>query len=95
MKPICERNAEALSYLQGLGPVGTWVAPRNKHMASDIGVSHSHLCLLLDALVAQGFVERRAGWNVLEYRVIKRLESRDVVQVNSRSRRATALELTL
>lgn len=85
MHAIVERDAEVLSYIQGMGKVGEWVPLcwKKRVMADDLGVSRSQLYMHIDSLVEKGFIEQRHD----AFRVLRRLESSDVVQINSKSRR--------
>lgn len=79
---ITPRQAELLSYLQGLAPVGEWVEPQAKHIRQDINCNtRVQLCLLRQALVEKGTIEvKRIGYKNegYAYRVIKRVEECEI-----------------
>lgn len=75
-------QAELLSYFQGLAPVGDWFMPVTEHITTDLDMSPSSISNLARKLEAKGLVERRkVGAKWYEYRVLKRLEDKDVYQV--------------
>lgn len=93
MPTISLRRAEMLSYLQGCGPVGEWVAPLTKHISADLGFSNPHVCKLVANLVRNGFVEvRRIGLKRKEYRVLVRLETPGVEIIDHGERSELAKE---
>jgi hypothetical protein len=83
-KMISARCAELLSYLQGCGPVGEWVMPVARHMSGDLGIAKTQLCIQVNKLREQGFIETQWLENECgtleitrfrQYRVLIRLET--------------------
>jgi hypothetical protein len=79
---ITPREAELLSYLQGCGPVGTWVFPEPRHMRDDLGfMSRYSIWRRVEGLRDCGAIEtRKAAWNARlhEFRVLVRVERLEI-----------------
>lgn len=91
MKTIPLRQAEMLSYLQGCGPVGEWVAPLTADIAKDLNIARPLVCQFVKALVKRGFIQiAYIGERRREYRVLIRLERPDVQIIDHGHRTAEA-----
>jgi hypothetical protein len=75
---ITPRQAEILSYLTGLGPVGTWVHAKPEWLREDLEINNRQifrqhvLGLRAQKLVA---VRKAEGRHNYEYMVLRRLEN--------------------
>lgn len=79
---IGPEQAVVLSYLQGLAPVGQWFMPVTAHITSDLLMTPSNISNHARKLAAKGLIERRkVGKRWYEYRVLRRLEDKDVFEV--------------
>ena len=71
------RQAEILSYFQGLAPVGSAIELRRKEAMADLGITARVLYDRIDKLTGRGFVGRPPLDNLPKRRaivVLKRLE---------------------
>jgi len=71
------RQAEILSYIQGLAPAGTPIELCRKQIMADLSITARVLYDRLDKLVQRGFLARRPHENLPKRRaivVLKRLE---------------------
>ena len=78
---IPPREAEFLSYLQGCGPVGTWVTPNPLHIRIDLNIgSRAWMHNIRVYLLQRGLIETQPveGSCGFAYRVLVRVEHLEI-----------------